>query len=82
MIVSSRDMLRSEVTEADGTTSVMSSVEACWLRDKGELAATEATGNNEEEQEKGDYIKEYKRKEHVEEEERVQHMKGMTRGPG
>ena len=41
---------------------------------------TKATGN-EEEKEKGEYIKEYKRGEHVEEEERVHYMKWWARGP-
>ena len=38
-----------------------------------ELDVTEATGNNEEEQEKGEYIKEDKRAEHVEEDTRIQY---------
>ena len=42
---------------------------------------TEATGN-EEEKEKGEYIKEYKRGEHMEEEERIHYMKGLKRGRG
>ena len=42
---------------------------------------TKATGN-EEEKEKGEYIKEYKRGEHMEEEERIHYMKGLTRGRG
>ena len=40
---------------------------------------TKATGN-EEEKEKGEYIKEYKRGEHMEEEERVHYMKWWARG--
>ena len=39
-----------------------------------ELAVTEATGNNEEEQEKGECIKEDKRAEYVEEDKRIQYM--------
>ena len=39
---------------------------------------TEATGN-EEEKEKGEYIKEYKRGEHMEEEERIHYMKGARK---
>ena len=42
---------------------------------------TEATGN-EEEKEKGEYIKEYKRGEHVDEVERVLYMKEWTGGRG
>ena len=39
-----------------------------------ELAVTEATGNNEEEQEKGECIKEDTRAEYVEEDKRIQYM--------
>ena len=39
-----------------------------------ELAMTEATGNNEEEQEKGECIKEDTRAEYVEEDKRIQYM--------